>query len=189
MHRLATTPAVTREAEHDDGDDVIDRWVDSKSGWISNWAAPRSDIAALIGEALEHWGRSATRETGPAPQPGAEGPTKAELFQVLMQSGGETRGSSDKWLEPFARAVLARWGGAAVKPVPVSERLPGPEDCCVNPRNGQGQWCWGWVQHDPVLYSGRWRMMPREWLTDEALAWAPWWAFPVPTADKGEVAA
>jgi hypothetical protein len=89
----------------------------------------------------------------------------------------------------FARAVLARWGGAAVKPVPVSERLPGPEDCCVNPRNGQGQWCWGWVQHDPVLYSGRWRMMPREWLTDEALAWAPWWAFPVPAADKGEVAA
>jgi hypothetical protein len=35
-----------------------------------------------------------------------------------------------------ARAVLARWGTPANQPVPVSERLPGPEDCTA-----QG-WCW-----------------------------------------------
>ena len=29
----------------------------------------------------------------------------------------------------FARAVLARWGRPTIEPVPVSERLPGPEDC------------------------------------------------------------
>jgi hypothetical protein len=28
----------------------------------------------------------------------------------------------------FARAVLARWGRPVIEPVPVSERLPGPED-------------------------------------------------------------
>jgi hypothetical protein len=28
-----------------------------------------------------------------------------------------------------ARAVLQRWGHPAVTPIPVSERLPGPEDC------------------------------------------------------------
>ena len=27
------------------------------------------------------------------------------------------------------RAVLARWGRPAIEPVPVAERLPGPEDC------------------------------------------------------------
>ena len=27
----------------------------------------------------------------------------------------------------FARAVLARWGRPAIEPVPVAERLPGPQ--------------------------------------------------------------
>ena len=30
-----------------------------------------------------------------------------------------------------ARAVLARWGSPAPQPIPVTERLPGPEDCMV----------------------------------------------------------
>ena len=93
------------------------------------------------------------------------------------------------------RAVLARYGRPAFQPIPVSERLPEPKDCCPNPRNGQGQWCWGWVQpggmdrDDPIPYSGCWRMMRWEWLSAEALAWAPWWAFPVPGATEmlGEV--
>jgi hypothetical protein len=187
----STPPAATREVEHDDGDVVIDRWVDSKSDWISNWAAPRSSIAALIGEALEHWGRSPTREAGPLPQAGAE--IIKELAEVASAAGLAWETWEDE-LFAFARAVwdravLARWGGAAVQPVAVSERLPGPKDCCVNPRNGQGQWCWGWVQHDPILYSGRWRMILREWLVDEALFWLPHWALPVPAAGKGEVQA
>ena len=36
----------------------------------------------------------------------------------------------------LARAVLARWGRLAAAPVPLSERLPGPEDC-----DEQGR-CW-----------------------------------------------
>lgn len=68
-------------------------------------------------------------------------------------------------------------------PVPVSERLPGPEDCISNPRNGQGEWCWGWVQHDPLPYSGRWRMMRREWVADDAVAWLPATALPLPSGE------
>jgi hypothetical protein len=95
----------------------------------------------------------------------------------------------------FARTVLTRYGRPTFQPIPVSERLPGPEDCCPNPRTGQGRWCWGWVQpggmdrDDPIPYSGCWRMMRWEWLSAEALAWAPWWAFPLPGATEmaGEV--
>ena len=36
------------------------------------------------------------------------------------------------------RAVLARYGRPAITPIPVSERLPGPEDC-----DAEGQ-CWWW---------------------------------------------
>jgi hypothetical protein len=78
------------------------------------------------------------------------------------------------------RKFLARFGIAAIEPVPVGERMPGPEDCTTNPRTGQGQWCWGWVQHDDPPYSGRWRMMRKEWLADEAVAWLPHHALPVP---------
>ena len=69
------------------------------------------------------------------------------------------------------------------QPVAVAERLPRPEDCTTNPRTDEGQWCWGWVQHDPLPYSGRWRMIRREWLVDEARAWLPAHALPLPTND------
>jgi hypothetical protein len=99
---LATPPAATREAEHDDGDDVIDRWVDSKSDWISNWGAPRSSIAALIGEALEHWGRSATREAGPLPQ----APTAAAMVAAYFDRYDRTGPLEDP--EPVCLAAALR---------------------------------------------------------------------------------
>jgi hypothetical protein len=37
-------------------------------------------------------------------------PSKSELFGLLMQSGGANRVVSIEWLEPFAQAILARWG-------------------------------------------------------------------------------
>jgi hypothetical protein len=39
------------------------------------------------------------------------------------------------------RAVLARWGRPAIKPIPVSERLPGPEDC------DEDGVCWWWSRY------------------------------------------
>jgi hypothetical protein len=94
----ATPPAATREAEHDDGDDAIDRWVDSKSDWISNWGAPRSDIAALIGEALEHWGNSTTHEAGPLPQ---APPTEEDLYDLAEVFNGDPVPVSERpWEQP-----------------------------------------------------------------------------------------
>ena len=80
------------------------------------------------------------------------------------------------------RAVLVRWGRPAAAPVPVSERLPGPEDCdaegrCWWGRFGPNDWCpdWTLTTHEVMLmfcdYS------PRE-------VWLPAHALPVPTLEE-----
>ena len=54
-------PAPAPVVEEDDGDDVIDRWIDSLPGWPNDWpAVTQCQLTALIREALEHWGRPAT---------------------------------------------------------------------------------------------------------------------------------
>jgi hypothetical protein len=121
-------------------------------------------------------------------QPETQGPTDEELRDLWSWAAGQDQGPWPTQQHCFARAVLARWGRPAIEPVPVAERLPGPEDCTVNPRDGQGQWCWGWVQwYDEIPYSGKWRMMRRDCLIDEASAWLPHHALPVPRqeADRG----
>jgi hypothetical protein len=103
-----------------------------------------------------------------------ETPKWDRLGNSLMQA--EARGC--------ARAVLSRYGTVHPTPVPVGERLPGASDCMANPRNGEGLWCWGWVQHDPSKFTGRWRMIRLDWLTDEATHWLPHWALPLPEAQS-----
>ena len=51
-------------------------------------------------------------------------PTKHELFKLLVQTGGAIRCVSIEWIEPFARAVLTRWGNPM--PVPLTD---GEVDC------------------------------------------------------------
>jgi hypothetical protein len=110
-------------------------------------------------------------------------PTDEQLWQAWELPEYEALSKQDTINQ--LRAVLARWGRTTPHPIPVSERLPGAEECTTNPRNGQGQWCWGWVQHDPIPYSGRWRMMRREWLADEAVAWLPSYTLPLPSREVG----
>ena len=80
--------------------------------------------------------------------------------------GGEHDESEVLWLAEYLRA------NSAIKPVPVAERLPGPED--FHPEN---DWCWGW-------YDWRWRMMDSTcfYRGCKASHYAPYWALPVPTA-------
>ena len=60
---LAARTALNAEPEADNSDDAIDRWIESRPGWPDDWpAVTQSQLTALIGEALEHWGR-------PTPQP------------------------------------------------------------------------------------------------------------------------
>ena len=76
-------------------------------------------------------------------QPEPVAPTDEELDGVMFQAVWECMDNADDLTNDEmdrlkARAVLARYGTAAIKPVPVSERLPGPEDCDAEGR------CW-WV--------------------------------------------
>jgi len=72
----------------------------------------------------------------------------------------------------WTQFVLARWGTPTIKPVPVSERLPGAEDCDAEGR------CWltnvdvepGWVLDNPEQCTN--------WTH-----WLPHWALPVPGAE------
>jgi len=80
-------------------------------------------------------------------EPEPEGPTDEaldELFTEIDQSG-----EPESW-RVYARAVLARWGNhpespgsSTPQPIPVSERLPRPEDCDEEGR------CWGFHQYNP----------------------------------------
>ena len=174
------------DAEREPGDDL---------GWAEARAArdlPRIRIA------LDRWGRSTI-------QPEPEGPTDEELLKVaaatidpyesrgiaLDEYEAETECAVEAYgseLIAFARAVLARWGRPAVEPVPVSERLPGPEDCAPWPDEPDANhWCWlgksidgGWewsqtsaldiaaVQLERVLAGGGWTH------------WLPHYALPIP---------
>lgn len=84
-----------------------------------------------------------------------------------------------------ARAVLARWGRPAIKPVPVSERLPGPEDCDAERQ------VWTTEYKCDLVYNPVWTLteLPRQELNEDfsnayfwrnVTYWAPCWALPTP---------
>ena len=99
-----------------------------------------------------------------------QGPTDEELYQFWFDHDlwDDDIGPGD--VAAIARAALARWGRPAVEPVPVSERLPGPED--TTDRNE----CWYWHPGEEC-----WEMVPVVTCTlDEWTHWLPHWALPVP---------
>ena len=128
-------------------------------------------------------------------EPEAEGPSVDELIGLALgrepwatwlRQGGCLE-SAHCELADLMLAVLARWGRPAAAPVPVSERLPGPEDC-----DEQGR-CWLWERD--CVYSGcKWALVDRAWplsQTDEDLSvythWFPANALPLPAPEGGEV--
>ncbi len=111
-------------------------------------------------------------------EPEPEGPTDDELLEVAAKALGYKSIPSDETcltaeageLLAYARAVLARWGRPAIKPVPVSERLPGPEDC-----DAEGM-CWWWCHRHES-----WEFHSSQ---DHYMHWLPHWALPVPTPNE-----
>jgi hypothetical protein len=82
-------------------------------------------------------------------------------------------------LSDLMLAVLARWGRPAIEPVPVSERLPGPEDCDAVGR------CWCF---NPVTSAGGifwWSFEPLDYAED-ATHWLPHWVLPVPGVEGAD---
>jgi len=111
-------------------------------------------------------------------QPEPQGPTDEELIQLAIDTRlyrfQATVGDpvqyemSEQQVHAFARAVLTRWGRPAITPIPVSERLPGPEDCDTRGR------CW-WFS--PLL--GGWKLCDARGMTAFPF-WLPRPALPVP---------
>lgn len=93
--------------------------------------------------------------------------------ESIIQSTGTYAGMDDLAAATLAglHAVLARWGRPAIEPVPVGERLPGPEDC-----DGCGN-CWWFRQATRDDF-------PFWWFGDgdnTSTHWLPHHALPVPT--------
>jgi hypothetical protein len=74
-----------------------------------------------------------------------------------------------RWYVLGWQAALARWGRPAITPIPVSERLPKPEDC-----DAEGQ-VWAWRVYDPGDddQGDFWGLIPIEWL-GKWPAWTHW---------------
>jgi len=134
------------------------------------------DVAEISRTALQRWGNLATKPDGPAVPHGREPasvthqPTDKELHRLMHSFvlGGESPEYFSFDHCGFARAALARWGRPAIEPVPVAERLPGPEDCDAEGR------CW-WFS--PLL--GGWKLCDARGMTAFPF-WLPHHALPVP---------
>jgi hypothetical protein len=163
--------------------EAIKNWDFDTGSLEQDWSALDRACAALAQQPVS--------QPYKLPQPEPVAPTDEDINDWHSQCADLTRrGAADHYwafelqgdeLAGIVRAALVRWGTPAIQPVPVSERLPGDDECRSNPRTGTGHWCWGFIQHDPYSFAGRWRMMKSEWLTDEADFWLPHWALPVPT--------
>ena len=100
-------------------------------------------------------------------QPVAEGPTDEEIIAFWSD---HCAGDGDAGI-----LRLARWGRPAAAPVPVSERLPGPEDCDAEGR------CW-WATE---LYPPCWTMRRGTYLDEWIIYpyWLPANALPLPAPE------
>jgi hypothetical protein len=85
----------------------------------------------------------------------------------------------------LARKELSRFAHPA--PVPVSERLPGVEDCLVQNTGPDGEpewWCWFYRPGLEGTAEWRWNTTPRlsTWYGWQGVThWRPYWALPLPT--------
>ncbi|MEN9859961.1 MAG: hypothetical protein RLZZ515_443 [Cyanobacteriota bacterium] len=150
------------------------------------WSASLDDVIRQVDALMKQ--RLAALEAQPEPV----GPTDEELeaiaiaaeMQSMVKQGGLTASTpngihaqlQERRLAGL-RAIAARWGRPAIEPIPVSERLPGPEDCDAEGR------CWRFTpetdDHLPV------------WVLDYAeeerdrppTHWLPHWALSAPRAD------
>ena len=105
-------------------------------------------------------------------------PTLDELRQIFDDHAGLLDDTPTMWWVDFrsaAKVLLDRWGkypespDSSTQPIPVSERLPGLEDC-----NSEGE-CWWLHPGDEdcgafwTLFDGRYRVGYTHWLPAHAL--------------------
>jgi hypothetical protein len=135
------------------------------------------EVAEIAHTALARWSRPAQPELQ-GPWPTDEELLGIEDLEAAWNAQADAFNSWDElgideivwWAQ---RQALARWGRFAIEPVPVSERLPGPEDL---DREGT---CW--MFHPINFHYCLCRPDPSVH-TD----WLPYWALPVPKSEVGE---
>ena len=106
-------------------------------------------------------------------EPETEGPSDEEIISQadkFLAYSDAHMGDPARWegsdvdLVAFIRHALARWGRPTPQPVPVSERLPGPEDCDVEDN------CWWFDPHaDGAWYVDTFQSCYTHWLPANAL--------------------
>ena len=141
-------------------------------------SAPTDSIPQLA-ERLQKLAELANRARAALAQPEPQGPTDEDL-RALWRLGWQSKDPEDGAVF-FAKEVLGRWGRPAIEPVPVAERLPGPEDCGLE-GSAEVSCCWQWEPdingHEPL---GCWRLQHKDWAADgDATHWLPHHALPVP---------
>jgi hypothetical protein len=113
----------------------------------------------------------------------ASPPELSPAAQAVIDATGATGTSLELAARGIAAAALAQ---QHPQPIPVSERLPGPEDCDAEGR------CWWWrPSHPESGYSEGWMLRPRAWGGgrydfDDCLMhtqWLPAHALPAPAND------
>jgi hypothetical protein len=125
------------------------------------------------------WAQHLLQQLSAPAQPPADGEVR-ELVEFLRRHGTVQEAANTHWAKPLLRAAELLEQRHPT-PIPVAERLPGPEDCI---QRGNDHWCWG--QERSFLTgqaAARWRMMRVSSLEDEAVGWLPANALPVPTND------
>jgi hypothetical protein len=107
-------------------------------------------------------------------QPEPQGPTESDLSELFYRHVGE---GSEVGFENAIAEALARWGRPTIEPVPVSERLPGPED--VEPKL---RYCWWYNYIDQAWHYCDAGHCDRNTWTH----WLPHYALPVPQQQEVE---
>jgi hypothetical protein len=150
-----------------------------EEGYTAGWAAGT--------QAMAHHARPTIQPL--APEPGYEKGYAQEHLARLMRDaiGTETNHNvyivaAGKILDRPEFAHVARWGTSTIQPVPVAERLPGPEDCDAEGR------CW---LHGLHLFGGEaaWVFGYPAWaqrFTDVYSHWLPHHALSVPQQEAGQ---
>ncbi len=101
------------------------------------------------------------------------GPTDDELHQLWLDLYAFHEGPTSGDVAEIARAVLQRWGRPTPQPIPVSERLPGLEDCDAEGR------CWWLAPHRVSAAHWIYRRKGR-WPEQQYTHWLPVHALPLP---------
>ena len=146
--------------------------------------SPRQQLLEQISDKIHLRGIRAVLADAALAQPAPVAPTDEEIDDWHGRCADLTRvGEADHYwafdlqhddVAGVVRAALARWGRPAIEPVPVSERLPGPEDC-----DAEGL-CWWW---EPDCEQ------PEAWCIGlpeycgSSTHWLPHWALPVPVVE------